>query len=88
VSDEPSPTTGGGASKAAFGSLFFFCLGALLGRLAPGLFPPLLASMFDWAIYAGIAFSVALAYRRFVRRTIETRRRDRARRERPDASTT
>ena len=66
----------------SFGPLFFFCLGALGARLAGGLLPPFFSSAFDLAVYAGIALGGALAYRRFVRRAMEDRRRDRARRER------
>ena len=68
------------APRRAFGPLFFFCLGALVARIAGGVLPPFFSSAFDVAVYAGIALGFALAYRRFVRRAVEDRRRDRARR--------
>lgn len=71
---------GARAPARSFGPLFFFCLGALAAKLAGGLLPPFFSSAFDLAVYAGIAFGVAVAYRRFVRRTLEDRRRARARR--------
>ncbi len=75
VASEP---TGRGS---AFGPLFFFCVGILAMKVAATLLAPGLEQIFLIAACAGIALSGALAYRRFVRRTIEARRRDRARRE-------
>ena len=74
--------TGAAARTTSFGPLFFFCVGALAARLAGGLLPPFFSSAFDLAVYAGIALGGALTYRRFVRRALEDRRRDRARRDR------
>jgi hypothetical protein len=67
--------------RATFGALFFFCIGALAAKLVDGALPPFFVSAFALFVYAGIATSVALAYRRFVRRAIDDRRRERARRE-------
>ncbi len=69
-------------ARGAFGGLFFFCIGALAMKLVAGALPPFFTSAFDLVIYAGIAISVAIAYRRFVRRTVEDRRRLRARQRR------
>lgn len=69
------------ARGSAFGSLFFFCVGALVMKLS-GALPELFSSGFDLLVYAGIALSVAIAYRRFVRNVMEQRRLDRAERER------
>ena len=55
--------------------------GALAGRLARDVLPGGALGLFDLAIYVTLALSVALAYRRFVRRTLIARRRARARRE-------
>ena len=66
------------APRGAFGPVFFFCAGALAARLAASVLPPFFSSAFDLAVYAGIALAFALAYRRFVRRAIEDRRRARA----------
>lgn len=71
--------------KSSFGALFFFCLGALAMKVAGGALPPFFSSAFDLLVYAGIAVSIALAYRRFVRRAIEDRRRERARRQEREA---
>ena len=60
--------------------LLAFCLGALAMKLAGAVLPPLFEDIFDYAIYGGIALSGAIAYRRFVRRAIEDRRRVQARR--------
>jgi hypothetical protein len=48
-------------------------------KVVGGALPPFFSSAFDLLIYAGIAVSVAIAYRRFLRRAIEGRRRERAR---------
>ncbi len=69
-------------SARAFGPLFFFCVGALAARFATGLLPPFFSSTFEVAVYAGIAISVAIAYRRFVRGALEDRRRVRAQQQR------
>lgn len=71
--------------KSSFGALFFFCLGALTMKVVGGALPPFFSSAFDLLIYAGIAVSVAIAYRRFLRRAIEGRRRERARQQGHDA---
>ena len=79
--EEPSPPP---AESKSFGALFFFCIGALAMKLVDGALPPFFSSAFDLLVYAGIAVSVAVAYRRFVRRAIEGRRRERVRQqERP-----
>lgn len=77
VSAAPSPPEA--TAKASFGAVFFFCLGALAMKLVAGALPPFFSSAFDLLVYAGIAISVAVAYRRFVRRSLETRRRERQR---------
>ncbi len=68
------------SARPAFGAVFFFCLGALVAKLVAGALPPLFEDLFSLLVYAGIALGFALAYRRFVRRTMEERRRARARR--------
>ena len=67
------------ATPRSFGALFYFCVGALAMKLISGALPPFFSSTFDLLVYAGIAISVAIAYRRFIRRTIEDRRRERLR---------
>ena len=69
------------ARGSAFGSLFFFCVGALVMKLS-GALPEFFSSAFELLVYAGIALSVAIAYRRFVRNAMEQRRLDRAAQER------
>lgn len=69
------------ARGSAFGSLFFFCVGALVMKLS-GALPEIVGSGFSLLVYAGIALSVAIAYRRFVRNAMEQRRLDRAAQER------
>ena len=71
----------GEPSRSSFGTLFFFCIGVLTMKIAGALLALGIEQIFLIAACAGIALSVAVAYRRFVRRTIETRRRERARRE-------
>ncbi|MGE3856674.1 MAG: hypothetical protein AB7G21_06940 [Dehalococcoidia bacterium] len=75
---EAPPPAEASAAKSSFGALFFFCVGALAMRLVLGVFPGGVG-VFDLLVYAGIAISVAVAYRRFVRRSLEARRRERAR---------
>lgn len=61
-------------------ALFLLSAGALAGRVARDVLPGSALGAFDLAIYVALALSVALAYRRFVRRTLIERRRERARR--------
>ena len=77
---QTAPESSRAAAARSFGPPFFFCLGALLSKIGAGVLPPFFLSVFDLFIYAGIAYGFAIAYRRFVRRTIEDRRRERARR--------
>lgn len=63
----------------SFGGVFFFCAGALIAKIVAGTLPPFFTSLFDLLVYAGIALAVAQAYRRFVRRALDDRRRERAR---------
>ena len=72
-----TPTT-----PRAIAPLFLLFAGALAGRVARDLLPAPALGVFDLVIYAGIALSVALAYRRFARRALAAGRRDRQRRER------
>ena len=62
-------------------AMFAFCVGALATKIVSGALPPFFSSSFDFVVYAGIALTAAIAYRRFVRRALEDRRRERARRE-------
>ncbi len=65
------------------GILFALSLGAFIEILAVHLLPLGPVNLLNNVVYVGLALSVALGYRRFVRRALIARRRDRARRERP-----
>ena len=73
---QPRPGRAGGVG----GLLFALSLGALLARVAAQALSPGALGLFDFAVYVGLALSVALAYRGFVRRALIARRRERARR--------
>ena len=63
--------------------VFALTVGALAAQLATHLLAPGALQIFNFAIYIGFALSVAVAYRRFVRRALIERRRARARRATP-----
>ena len=65
------------ASGRAIGTLFALSLGALSARVAAQVLSPSALGLFDFAVYVGLALSVALAYRGFVRRALIARRRER-----------
>ena len=60
--------------------LFAFSIGALAARVATQLLSPAALGSFDFVVYVGLALSIALAYRRFVRKALIQRRVERARR--------
>ena len=62
------------------GMLFAVSAGAFIARVASQLLAPGPLGAFDFIVYLGLALSVALAYRRFVRNALIQRRRERARR--------
>ena len=65
------------------GILFALSFGAFVEIVAAHVLPIGPVNLLNNVVYIGLALSVALGYRRFVRRALIARRRDRARRERP-----